>query len=234
MAARSRPRDQKDKNILRFLPREGKPDKKTEHCKICLDDVDSDLMFYVERCGHRFCVDCVKQHIEVKLADRKIPDCPHHRCIFHLSIDRCGDLLSYKESLVWMQRIRENSIPLAQRVYCPYESCSHVMSTAELSTCGSSSSTGLRRCFKCRGEFCLHCRVPWHGRLSCNDYRRLYPHRFQEISDVAKLRSLANLNGWRQCPTCYHMVARSYGCNRITCRYICSLSKTSREIIYFC
>ncbi|KAG2310774.1 hypothetical protein Bca52824_022331 [Brassica carinata] len=204
MAARSRPAavkpefevatcDHKDEYILRFLPRQGKADKKrTEHCIICLDDVDSDLMFYVERCGHRFCINCVKQHIQVKLADQKIPDCPHHRCIFHLSIDRCGDLLTFKQSLVWMQRINEYWIPLAERIYCPYESCSHLMSKTELSRCGSSS--GLKRCFKCRGEFCVHCRVPWHGKLSCNDYRRLYPNKYRGDGDDAKLKSLANVN----------------------------------------
>ncbi|CAN7122115.1 potential E3 ubiquitin-protein ligase ariadne-1-like [Brassica rapa] len=229
MAAAGKPefevatRDQKDKSALlkkqhnlRFLPRQGKPDKKTEHCIICLDDVDSDLMFYVERCGHRFCINCVKQHINVKLVDGKIPNCPHHGCVFHLSIDRCGDVLTFRERLVWMQRIKENSLPLAERVYCPYESCSHLMSKTELSRSGSYS--GFRRCFKCRGGFCVHCRVPWHGKLSCNDYRRLYPNKFREDGVDAKLKSLASLCGWRQCPKCYHMVGRSYGCNRITCR----------------
>ncbi|KAG5409133.1 hypothetical protein IGI04_005452 [Brassica rapa subsp. trilocularis] len=229
MAAAGKPefevatRDQKDKSALlkkqhnlRFLPRQGKPDKKTEHCIICLDDVDSDLMFYVERCGHRFCINCVKQHINVKLVDGKVPNCPHHGCVFHLSIDRCGDVLTFRERLVWMQRIKENSLPLAERVYCPYESCSHLMSKTELSRSGSYS--GFRRCFKCRGGFCVHCRVPWHGKLSCNDYRRLYPNKFREDGVDAKLKSLASLCGWRQCPKCYHMVGRSYGCNRITCR----------------
>ena len=235
MAARIRPAavkpefevaacDQKDNSALlkkqhniRFLPRQGKPDKKTEHCKICLDDVDSDLMFYVERCGHRFCINCVKQHINVKLVDGKIPNCPHHGCVFHLSIDRCGDLLMFKERSVWMQRIKENSIPLAERVYCPYKSCSHLMSMTELSRRGSYSGFG--RCFKCHGDLCVHCGVPWHFNLSCNDYRRLFPNKYREdgVHD-AKLKSLASLNGWRQCPKCYHMVGRSYGCSRIICR----------------
>ncbi|CAH8338088.1 unnamed protein product [Eruca vesicaria subsp. sativa] len=187
--------------ILRFLPRQGgKADKKTEHCIICLDDVDSDLIFYSERCGHRFCINCVKQHIP------------------NFSIDRCGDLLTFKQSLLWMQTIEENSIPLENRVYCPYESCSHLMSKTELSRGGSYSR--LRRCFECRGEFCVHCRVPWHGKLSCNDYKRLYPKKYyrEDGEDANKVKALANLNGWRQCPRCYHMVGRSYGCNRITCR----------------
>ncbi|KAF2560860.1 hypothetical protein F2Q70_00014851 [Brassica cretica] len=114
-----------------------------------------------------------------------------------------------------MQRIKENSIPLAERVYCPYESCSHLMSMTELSRRGSYSGFG--RCFKCHGDICFHCRVSWHFNLSCNDYRRLFPNKYREDGvDDAKLKSLASLNGWRQCPKCYHMVGRSYGCNRIT------------------
>ncbi|CAH2069649.1 unnamed protein product [Thlaspi arvense] len=216
--------DQKDNNNVLFntngmmyLPRQGKTAKKKEHCVICFDDIDSDLMFYAVSCGHRFCSECVKRHIEVKLVDGEIPNCPQHRCKSLLSIDDCDELLNPKLSLMWMPKIDESSVPLTDRVYCPYQTCSYLMSKTELSlSLYAEKSSGRRRCFKCGGDFCVHCQVPWHSELSCDEYKKLHPN--PQESDDAKLRSLANLNKWRQCPKCQHMVGRSYGCIRITCR----------------
>lgn len=198
---------------------------KKETCVICFEDIDSDLMFYVDRCGHRFCFNCVKQHIEVKLLDGTIPNCPQHRCKSQLPIDRCVKLLTPKLLLMWKQRIKEDSTPLTERVYCPYPNCSYLMSETETETeLFSFYGSGQRRCLKCGGSFCVYCKVPWHSTLSCTDYKKLHPDP-QNEADV-KLKSLANLEGWRQCGKCQHMVELSYGCNHISCRYL-SLSRST-------
>ncbi|VVB16682.1 unnamed protein product [Arabis nemorensis] len=116
-----------------FYPFQAKAAKRAS-CVICFDDdIHYDLMFYVGRCGHWFCLNCVKQHIEVKLLDGKIPDCLERRwCKFQLSIDSCVKLLTPKLSLMWEQRIKEDSTPLNERIYCPYQSCSYLMSKSEL------------------------------------------------------------------------------------------------------
>ncbi|CAH8313205.1 unnamed protein product [Eruca vesicaria subsp. sativa] len=138
---------------------------KKETCVICLDeDIGSDVMFAVDKCGHWFCINCVKQHIEVKLLDGTTPSCLQHRCKSQLSIDRCDKLLTPKLSLMWKQRIREDSTPFTERFYCPNPRCSYLMSKTELSTTCSESS-GFRTCFKCSGSFCVKCKVSWHHRL---------------------------------------------------------------------
>ncbi|KAF3550591.1 hypothetical protein DY000_02001045 [Brassica cretica] len=115
---------------------------------------------------------------------------------------------------MWEQMIKEDSTPLNERVYCPFQSCSYLMSKTELS---SSDEYALRRCFKCDGSFCLHCKVPWHSALSCNKYKKLYPNP-QVDEDFAKLKSMAKRKGWRQCGKCKHMIERSIGCNMMRCR----------------
>ncbi|CAN6854334.1 unnamed protein product [Brassica oleracea] len=104
---------------ISYLPDEAKEAEK-ETCVICLDeDIGSDVMFAVDKCGHRFCRHYVKQHIEVKLLDETFPSCLQHRCKSQLSIiDRCDKLLTLKLSLMWKQRIREDSTPFTERVYC--------------------------------------------------------------------------------------------------------------------
>ncbi|VVB16683.1 unnamed protein product [Arabis nemorensis] len=190
--------------------------KSKESCVICFgDDIDSDLMFLVDECGHRFCFNCVKKHIEVKLIDRMIPNCLVHRCESQLSFDRCGKFLTLKLSSMWKQRIKEDSTPLKERVYCPYQSCSYLMSKTELFSLFR--YTHRKSCFKCGGSFCVRCKVPWHSRLSCTDYKKLHSRPQNDNYDV-KLKSLAKLKGWRQCGKCQHMIERTSGCKHITCR----------------
>ncbi|CAH2069358.1 unnamed protein product [Thlaspi arvense] len=185
---------------------------KKETCVICFDDdIDPCYMFSVSKCGHRFCVNCVKKHIEVKLLDGTLPNCLEHGCESQLCIDRCRTFLTLKLIWMWEQRIREDTIPSKERVYCP--NCSYLMSKTELF---SFSGSAFRRCFKCSASFCFYCRVTWHSELSCTDYMKLHPSP-QNVDD-AKLESLANLKGWRQCHRCQHMVELSSGCIHITCR----------------
>ncbi|KAL0709950.1 hypothetical protein Bca4012_016928 [Brassica carinata] len=210
--------DAESKGLLH--PRHGEAAEK-ESCVICLDyDVDFNLMFSVgDQCSHRFCFNCVKKHIEVQLLNGTVPKCLLYGCRSPLSFDKCGKLLTdLKLSLMWEQRIKEDSTPMNERVYCPYQSCSYLMSKTELC---SSDESALRRCFKCDGSFCLHCKVPWHSALSCNAYKKLYPNPQVDDEDFAKLKSMAKRKGWRQCGKCKHMIERSGGgCNRMLCRYI--------------
>ncbi|CAA7025046.1 unnamed protein product [Microthlaspi erraticum] len=187
--------------------RETKKTAKKESCVICLDDdIDPHLMFSVDKCRHRFCLNCGKRHIKAKLLDGKVPDCLQHRCKSQLRIARCVMLLTRKLRLMWEERITEDSIPLHKRLYCPNPRCSYLMSTTELL---SSSESTYRRCFICGTSFCIYCKVPWHSKLSCSDYKKLHTN-LQD--DDAKLKSLANLKGWRQCGRCQHMVELSSGC----------------------
>ncbi|EFH39580.1 predicted protein [Arabidopsis lyrata subsp. lyrata] len=100
-------------------PRQAKSARK-EECAICFNDILAERMFSVGKCRHRFCFQCVKQHVEVKLLHGMVPKCPHDGCKSELVIDACGKLLTPKLSKMWQQRLKENAIPVTERVYCPY------------------------------------------------------------------------------------------------------------------
>ncbi|KAF2574544.1 hypothetical protein F2Q70_00005573 [Brassica cretica] len=123
---------------------------------------------------------------------------------------------------MWKQRIKENAIPVTERVYCPYVRCSALMSKTKISESAKSlqsayPASGVRRCVECRGLFCVDCKVPWHGKLSCTEYKKLHPN---PPADDVKLKSLANNKMWRQCGKCQHMIELTQGRNHITCRCI--------------
>ena len=77
----------------------------------------------------------------------------------------------------------------------------------------------MRCCFKCWEPFCIDCKVPWHKNLSCEDYKRLCPN----LTEDVVLNVVANQKKWRQCNNCKHLIERSGGCYRVTCRYNNSL-----------
>ncbi|EOA13062.1 hypothetical protein CARUB_v10026062mg [Capsella rubella] len=200
-------------------PRQAKAARK-EECAICFNDIYAERMFAVDKCCHRFCLQCVKQHVEVKLLHGMVPRCPHDGCKSELVIDACGKLLTQKLSKMWQQRLKENSIPVTERVYCPYPRCSALMSKTKISEAAKTllsvyPKSGVRRCVECRGLFCVDCKVPWHGNLSCTEYKKLHPN---PPADDVKLKSLANNKMWRQCGKCQHMIELTQGCNHITCR----------------
>ncbi|KAG0473717.1 hypothetical protein HPP92_015574 [Vanilla planifolia] len=192
-----------------------------EMCNICLEITVSTQMFSVVGCGHRFCFSCMKQHVEVKLLQGLLPTCPHLGCNIKLELESSRKFLSPRLLDIFSQRIKEDSIPPNEKVYCPYPRCSALMSLSEVISPLQSpkqstpDNSVLRKCIKCGGHFCISCKVPWHGAVSCHEYKRLNPH--STVGD-ARLHSLAKEKLWRQCVKCNHMIELSEGCFHMTCR----------------
>lgn len=196
--------------------------EKRETCIICLEDTDVSKIHSVEGCAHRFCFSCMKEHVKVKLLHGMLPACPQEGCATKLSVEGSKIFLSPRLLEIMMQRIREGQIPPTQKIYCPYPKCSALMSLSEVIHPMQESSSKytvvdvatLRKCVKCRGSFCISCKVPWHDRMTCYDYKRRYPHARPED---AKLQNLAQQRLWRQCVKCKHMIELAEGCYHMTC-----------------
>ncbi|XP_057480771.1 E3 ubiquitin-protein ligase RSL1-like [Actinidia eriantha] len=191
-----------------------------ENCVICVEDRDVSQMFSVDGCLHRYCFSCMKQHVEVKLLHGMVPKCPHEGCNSELEIDSCRKFLTPKLVAIMDQRMKEASIPVTEKVYCPYPKCSALMSKVEVLEHSkkifvSVEPSGIRKCTKCGGLFCINCKVPWHKKMSCLGYKRENP---TPLAEDAKLKTLADRNLWRQCVKCNHMIELAAGCYHMTCR----------------
>ncbi|XP_040992779.1 uncharacterized protein LOC121239577 [Juglans microcarpa x Juglans regia] len=191
----------------------------TKNCVICLEDTDIGRMFSVDGCLHQYCFSCMKQHVEVKLLHGMVPKCPHEGCKSELVVESCRKFLTPNAIDTFSQRLREASIPVTERVYCPYPRCSTLMSKSGVLEYAKDfldvERTGARKCMKCHGLFCITCKVPWHSNMNCHDYKMLNPH---PPSEDVKLKSLATRNLWRQCVKCNHMIELAEGCFHMTCR----------------
>ncbi|XP_055835506.1 E3 ubiquitin-protein ligase RSL1 [Solanum dulcamara] len=190
-----------------------------ETCAICFEETDIGQIFSVDDCRHRYCVSCMKQHVEVKLLHGIVPKCPHAECNSDLKLDSCSNFLTPELVDIMKQRIKEASIPVTEKVYCPYPKCSALMSKSEVLeyTKGiflGAERLGIRKCTKCIGLFCVNCKVPWHYNITCDEYRRRNPNPPEDV----KLKTLAATNLWRQCVKCNHMIELAAGCYHMTCR----------------
>lgn len=197
-----------------------------ETCVICLEDTDVSQIFAVDGCLHRYCFSCMRQHVEVKLLHGMVPRCPHEGCKTDLSVSSCSKFLQPKLIEMMTQRLKEASIPVTEKIYCPYPTCSALMSKTEASECSTTSvlgvaRSGARKCIKCHRLFCINCKVPWHSSLTCVAYKKLHP---DPPAEDVKLKSLASRNLWRQCIKCNHMIELSEGCYHMTCRYLIPMS----------
>ncbi|GAB2275061.1 hypothetical protein Dimus_009830 [Dionaea muscipula] len=200
-----------------------------ETCVICLEETGLPLMFTVDDCQHRCCASCVKKHVEVKLNQREVPKCPYAGCGMDLKVNSCQKILGPKLHEVMSQLVKEASIPVTEKVYCPDPRCSTLMSKREVLDYSNArfdimQELGSCLCVKCQKPFCISCKVPWHFGMSCHSYRKLKP---DPNCDDTKLKSLATTNRWRQCMKCRHMIELAEGCYHISC-------KCGHEFCYTC
>ncbi|KAL9268938.1 E3 ubiquitin-protein ligase RSL1-like protein [Drosera capensis] len=174
-----------------------------ESCFICLEEFVLPKMFTVDACGHLCCNSCMKKHLEVKLAQGKVPKCPNAGCEIDIKANSCGKLLGPKMHHIMSQLVKEASIPLTEKVYCPDPRCSTLMLRSEVlefsnARAGDVAELGGCFCIKCQKAFCICCNVPWHTGMTCFSYKKVKPD--PDAADT-KLKSLATTKKWRQCPS---------------------------------
>ncbi|XP_007204931.2 probable E3 ubiquitin-protein ligase rbrA [Prunus persica] len=188
-----------------------------ETCLICFEDTPIARMFSIGTCHHKYCLACMKHHVEVNLQSGIVAQCPHKDCKCEVNIITCKKLLSPELADIMIERIKESSIPVTEKVYCAFPMCSALMSKKEVleHTKTSFVSEGGRKCMKCQRYFCVNCKVPWHCDMSCYDYQRSETN---SLAEEQLLKSLAIKKLWRQCSKCKHMVELDSGCYHITCR----------------
>ncbi|KAL8516091.1 hypothetical protein ACS0TY_014678 [Phlomoides rotata] len=189
---------------------------RTTCCTICMEDTYADQMFLITSCQHTYCFSCMSKHVQFKLLQGTLPKCPYEKCKTELKLDNCKKFLSSELLEIMSQRVKEASIPPAERIYCPYPKCSTLLSKTELQRSTSSSIKILSiKCPRCSGFFCINCKVPWHDNMNCHVFKMKNP---SPSNEDQKLKNLATQSLWRQCPKCDHMVSLGEGCYHIYCR----------------
>ncbi|RPB10062.1 hypothetical protein P167DRAFT_477122, partial [Morchella conica CCBAS932] len=174
-------------------------------CSSCLDDHKNKKLVKLG-CQHRYCYVCLETLIRTAMQDESL--WPPRCCIQDIPQKTIEKALNKQDRQAYKAKAKEYAIPAADRVYCPYPTCS-----AWIPPCG----TGRIICGSCNNSVCGTCRGTAHpAQADC-----------PEDFDLMLTLEEGERQGWIRCYQCRTMVERTQGCNHITCKcgahfcYIC-------------
>lgn len=180
-------------------------------CLICLEELSAGET-YALSCKHRYCKDCWRGYLEVKIKEG--PSCVYAKC----PAPKCKCTIHEKayETLVGPKALERYSHFLTrsfvednERIkWCPAPGCENAIRAeipkAQPVTC----SCGFTFCFKC-ADFL----IGDHSPVSCHNLEKWLQKASDESENVNWL--LANT---KKCPKCRSPIEKNGGCMHITCR----------------
>ncbi|KAH8094848.1 hypothetical protein BXZ70DRAFT_896170 [Cristinia sonorae] len=177
------------------------------HCGICLDEYEEDMVARIESCGHKFCRDCIRGFIQVKLGEHRFPIfCP--TCI----VDR------EKSDPGTLSTILVQQIGLSEEEF-------NLFTELELSVFSI-----LLHCRKCQqavfvdkaeyeAQDLIVCPLPRCNYIWCKNCSRAIDVNGPRHScdGSSELNHLMSQRGWKHCPGCRTPTEKMDGCNHMTC-----------------
>lgn len=195
------------------LELEKKPSKKKEYeCPICTETYNGANM-YALGCGHKYCLDCWKSYLELKLvgsSDAAWTKCPNPRCKDIVHERAFKKLVSKQNYKIYEKALLRSMVEDNPNVkYCPAPGCTNAIrcerkNRKEAVAC----KCGFRFCFRCadydKGD---------HMPATCEQVEMWMQKASDESENVKWL--MANT---KKCPNCRKPIEKNGGCMHMTCR----------------
>lgn len=196
-------------------------------CGVCLSVVSESNLYRLESCGHPYCRECVKLHLDSVLSTKDFPlRCCHKGCEMLWTWSDINNMKNF--GFCTLQTLINASVSCYvaknpdKAKYCITPDCQMVY---KVCTEGGSRFV----CLLCQAVICSRCHVEYHTGQSCAVYERkkqIDEHGLQEWLDRDRLnRDL--------CPKCYVLIEKHGGCLHMHCTkcniHICWLCKAIFE-----
>ena len=141
-------------------------------CGICADTIQEKDIFPLYLCTHLFHKECIAQHIETQLQNKKFPImCPNEECKQEIDEQDIEDFLS-KDSLNKYKTFRLSSFIEAnsdEYSCCPTADCKYIFFYEK-------DTDSNFECPICKKQYCLSCRCPYHQGQTCAEYKITNEH----------------------------------------------------------
>eukprot|EP01117_Protostelium_nocturnum_P019066 TRINITY_DN814_c0_g1_i1.p1 TRINITY_DN814_c0_g1~~TRINITY_DN814_c0_g1_i1.p1 ORF type:complete len:619 (-),score=209.61 TRINITY_DN814_c0_g1_i1:131-1897(-) len=179
-----------------------------EECFICGDEYPPEECFALG-CGHRFCNDCWKQYLTMKINEGEASKirCPYRGCnviIDEMGVKKIVSEESYQKYLGFLTRsFVEHSQGRVK--WCTQPNCGNAI-TADMIT-GT-----VVRC-SCGHSFCFTCHRDSHAPISCEQVKD-WEKKCKDDSETTHWKTVNT----KECPKCDTPVEKNGGCNHMTCR----------------
>jgi len=180
-------------------------------CPVCFEDVNYADMYEFVPCAHRYCKECIKEHLKILVSFGKKPFCLNPGCQSRFPIEMAGSLLDPTTYERYSMLLR--TPPGAHR-WCPRPGCDTPFIKADAS---SSSPRVTCKNPNCALVFCYECRVKWHEGESCEQYKA--KNTIGKTEEEALSEKYAKEN-FQECPQCSIWVEKIDGCAYVQC-FVC-------------
>jgi len=170
----------------------------------------------LQDCLHMFCRECAIEMI--KHCNNPEVKCPYidanYSCINYLKPREIKALLPQDEYEQYLQR----SIKLAESgmknsYHCKTPDCS---GWCELDEEGQAEAATSFRCYVCKKDNCLICKVIHHG-ISCDDYKNRLVQDNNELLSEEALKKMVASGECMKCSKCNSVVQKLSGCDWLVC-----------------
>jgi ariadne-1 len=187
-------------------------------CAICMDNLYSQPIQSLEKCGHIFHEQCMSGYFKTQIDDKKFPlTCPDGECKQELVIADLREILDKTYQNKWSDYTLNNFIEThnTDMYWCPTPDCKYAFVKAD----------GEHRflCPSCKQEYCLGCGVKWHKNQTCAEYKVTHT----EDDNDKMFKTFVMKKNFRQCPKCKIWVSKEDGCRAMVC-------KCGTEFCYLC
>lgn len=187
------------------VPVQAAPAGPPETCPVCFEDVDRNAMHTFNGCFHRYCGECVSEHLRISIENGKARKlkCLNPSC----TVQFPGHLVyQFVDSKTLAKYNLFISTP-ADCTWCPAPGCDTPMVKDD--------AAGNMGICKCGMKFCFDCRTPWHEGETCEEFKaRGGPAKSKE--EQASL-DLALAEGVQPCPKCGIWAEKVDGCEYVKC-----------------
>eukprot|EP01090_Pellita_catalonica_P006992 TRINITY_DN1745_c0_g1_i2.p1 TRINITY_DN1745_c0_g1~~TRINITY_DN1745_c0_g1_i2.p1 ORF type:complete len:560 (+),score=88.12 TRINITY_DN1745_c0_g1_i2:95-1774(+) len=211
----------------------------TYECSICCCDATAAEMYIIDKCFHRFCRDCMEGYLTSKIRSKDFSEayetttatkakgyidikrikvvgilCPERGCETILEYQEVKHLLDERTFTQYDTFLRDREIDKDKNMmWCRTPGCGNAMVL-------NKAMYPMYICYKCLGSWCLACDIPWHGDLTCKqwkDFLALEKHKKDyDVKDFVMFQRWLK-NHAQECPNCKSAIEKNGGCNHMTC-----------------
>ena len=142
-------------------------------CGICYDPFEGYRGHNLERCKHRYCMECLHNHVKTKVDEKAVNaiKCPEPKCSLNFTFtDIRACTIGVGDSVTWRifqevstESFLDNAVQskdMAEKYRrCPAEKCNHIFQYDEPEEGGTIHQGQSFVCPECTSKFCLNCPV---------------------------------------------------------------------------
>ncbi|CAL1295463.1 unnamed protein product [Larinioides sclopetarius] len=204
-------------DVLDLLPDDVTPQEPSPHypvgdwefeeCGICLD---SQWLYRRACCRFPACSNCLQSYYSSKVEDGQVKiECCNNACNAYVHRDEISARLKIpdKEKFHKLLVLANQD---ANTKTCPR--CSHLTKLLKKPKQEKDHKFPSVTCPSCHLEWCFNCHAPWHGSLSCKQFRK----GDRLLRTWARGRTHGQLNA-QKCPKCKIYIERTTGCDHMRC-----------------